>query len=122
MTGPPGVGKTMLARRMVSILPPLDRRGVLACVPRLQHGRPVASDPVRFGLRPFRAPHHSATRAGLLGGAGAYRAKCRWPTTACCSSTSSMSFPGLLESLRQPLEDGGVVLARLPRPCVFPPA
>ena len=72
MMGPPGSGKTMLASRLPSILPPLDeaQRLETACI------HSIVDDDVESllaGVRPFRAPHHSATMAGLLGGGNPVR-------------------------------------------------
>src|SRR5690606_3074630 len=79
------------------------------------------ADPVRFGVRPFRAPHHGATRAGLLGGARGVPGEVSLAHHGVLFLDELNEFPrGILESLRQPLEDGEVVLARLPRPVRFP--
>lgn len=67
MTGPPGAGKTMLAKRLPTILPPLDEAEALEAM--LVHSvcsLPV--DEIAMGRRPFRAPHHAITLAGLVGG------------------------------------------------------
>ena len=110
LAGPPGIGKTMLARRLPGILPPLDPErcargdadplGRRACFPAA-----VA----RLRTPPFRAPHHTRVRGGHRGRRTGVRgpARRRSRTTACCSSTSCPSSRGRsLEALRQPLEDG----------------
>lgn len=67
MVGPPGAGKTMLARRMPTILPPLTpEERVEAMLLHSVAGQPTSE--IDRGLRPFRAPHHSVSQAGLIGG------------------------------------------------------
>lgn len=115
MVGPPGSGKTMLAERLPSILPPLTADESLAttkiysAMGLLDHGSPLMID------RPFRAPHHSASYAGLFGGGSGV------PTIG----EISLSHNGVLfldelpefrkdviEVLRQPLESGHVNITR----------
>ena len=92
LMGPPGTGKTMLARRLPGILPPLERAEALevtrihSVAGLLPAGRPLVSVP------PFRAPHHATSSPAVVGGGPSPRpAKCRSPTGACCCSTSSRS-------------------------------
>jgi magnesium chelatase family protein len=92
MVGPPGAGKSMLAQRLPSILPPLAPRELLevsmvhSVAGHLSGGK-LSSQP------PFRAPHHSASMAAMVGGAsGRGRARCRSPTWASSSSTSCPNF------------------------------
>ena len=93
--GRPGTGKTMLARRLPSILPPLTRAEALE-VTRIHS---VAGAALRRAAscreRPFRAPHHTISAAGPGRRRRARRRRARRasPTTACCSSTSSRSSP-----------------------------
>lgn len=121
LKGPPGCGKTMLARRLPSILPPLSLKESVE-VTRLQS---IAGDvPVR-GLashRPYRSPHHTISASGLVGGG-------RVPTPGEVTlATHGVLFldelaefsPRTIEALRQPLEDGRVVVTRGQQTQVYP--
>ena len=95
MIGSPGAGKSMLAKRLPSILPDMSREEALA----VSGIWSVAglTDPKRPLLtrRPFRAPHHTASAAALAGGGPLLRpGRSPWPTTACCSWTSCRSSTG----------------------------
>jgi magnesium chelatase family protein len=120
--GPPGSGKTMLARRLPGLLPPLDFAEALE-VTRVHGaaGRLAAEAPM-LRVRPFRAPHHSASRAGLLGGGSPPR-----PGETALAHRGVLFLDelpefdrGTLESLRQVLEERRVVVARAGGTCVFP--
>jgi len=113
MVGPPGAGKSMLAQRLPSILPPLEPRELLD----VSMIRSVAGELEGGALsdrRPFRAPHHSASMAALVGGGLRVR-----PGEASLAHNGVLFLDELpefsaqvLDSLRQPLESGEAVIAR----------
>ena len=120
LSGAPGTGKTMLAQRLPSILPPLEDREAVE-VTRIHSllGGEV-SELVR--RPPFRAPHHTVTAAGLLGGSrrGAPgEVVLAHNGVLFLDELSEFSRPAL-ESLRQPLEDGTVAIARAHHSGVYP--
>lgn len=113
MVGPPGSGKTMLARRLGPLLPPLDATERLeAALVHSVAGLDEAG--VLAGIRPFRAPHHSASIAGLVGGGVPPR-----PGEVSLAHRGVLFLdempefgPSALQALRQPMEDGRVTLVR----------
>jgi magnesium chelatase family protein len=122
MVGPPGAGKSLAARRLPSILPPLASAEALE-VARISS----ACGPLRgaMGGRPFRAPHHTISAAGLIGGGTPPR-----PGEATLATRGVLFLDELcefhrdaLEALRAPLESGEVSIARaggaLTLPCRF---
>ena len=121
MMGPPGSGKTMLASRLPSILPPLTEREKLeTAVIHSVVKEPV--DAILGGVRPFRKPHHSATLAGLVGGGNPVR-----PGEVTLAHNGVLFLdelsefsPGVLQGIRQPMETGEVVLTRAEGAYRFP--
>ena len=113
MIGPPGSGKSMLAQRLPTILPPLSPSEIL----EVSQIRSLAGELVQGSLsheRPFRAPHHSASMAALVGGGSRPR-----PGEVALAHLGVLFLdelpeftPQVLDSLRQPLEAGEVVIAR----------
>lgn len=113
MSGPPGSGKSMLASRLPSILPPLEPRELLEVSMIASIAGQVAGGKLS-DRRPFRAPHHSASMAAMVGGG----AKAR-PGEVSLAHHGVLFLdefpefsPAVLDSLRQPLETGECVIAR----------
>jgi len=122
LTGPPGCGKTMLARRLPTILPALDSDEAVEVtrIASVAGGRP----PDRLAVaRPFRAPHHTASTPALVGG-GSGRPR---PGEVTLAHRGVLFLdelgefpPATLDALRQPLEEGVVRIARQGASLVFP--
>jgi magnesium chelatase family protein len=121
MVGPPGAGKSMLAARLPSILPPLDARELLD-VSMIASIAGELADGALSDRRPFRAPHHSASMAALVGGGLRVR-----PGEASLAHNGVLFLdelpefaPAVLDSLRQPLETGEAVIARANARVTYP--
>jgi magnesium chelatase family protein len=113
MIGPPGAGKSMLAARLPSILPPLNPRELLD-ISMIQSIAGELAGGALSDRRPFRAPHHSASMAALVGGGLRVR-----PGEVSLAHNGVLFLdelpefaPNVLDSLRQPLESGETVIAR----------
>jgi len=119
--GPPGTGKTLLASRLPGILPPMTEREALESAAVTSVSR-AGFDLAHWGIRPFRAPHHSATCAALAGGGS--RPK---PGEISLAHNGVLFLDELpefgrhtLEILREPLESGRIVIARAAMQSTFP--
>lgn len=114
MKGPPGAGKTMLSRAFVTILPPLERAELLEVIQVYSAaGQTVLGATIR-NSRPFRSPHHTSSRVGLIGGGSVPRpGEISLAHRGVLFLDEFPEFPrSVLESLRQPLEDGVVTVSR----------
>jgi magnesium chelatase family protein len=118
MIGPPGAGKTLLAQRLPGLLPPLSEPEILE-VASLESA--AGRRPSLGGRRPFRSPQHTASMAALIGGGSLRPGELSLSHLGVLFLDELPEFPrNALEALREPLETGVVVVARLKRTCEFP--
>jgi len=122
LVGPPGTGKTLLARALPGLMPPLDPEE--AVIASAVHSVAGLVDPARplLAARPFRAPHHTASHLALVGGGSPPR-----PGEVSLAHTGALFLDELpefsrhvLDTLREPLEEGAITLSRAAAAATYP--
>lgn len=120
MVGPPGTGKSMLAQRLAGLLPVLEDEAALESAAVLSLSGQF--DLSRWGQRPFRSPHHSASSVALVGGGSPPRpGEISLAQHGVLFLDELPEFPrAALEALREPLETGRILISRAARQAEFP--
>ncbi|MES9943543.1 MAG: YifB family Mg chelatase-like AAA ATPase [Candidatus Thiodiazotropha sp.] len=120
--GPPGTGKSMLASRLPGILPPMSEEEALECAAIHSVANNRAFQPAQWRQRPYRAPHHTASAAALVGGGS--NPKPGEISLAHCGVLFLDELPEFdrhtLEVLREPLENGRITISRANRQVDYP--
>jgi len=121
MVGPPGTGKTRLARILGRLQPPMNRDHAME-VTRIHSAAGMLGETSLMVRRPFRAPHHTITRAGLVGGgAGPSPGEVTLAHGGLLFLDELLQFsPAVLDVLREPMEEGSITLVRNPGRHTFP--
>jgi len=121
LQGPPGTGKSMLAQRLPGLLPAMSEAEATASA-TIQSLGSAGFDPLQWGQRPFRSPHHTASAAALIGGGNEPR-----PGEVSLAHHGVLFLDELpefsrhvLETLREPMETGEVRISRAARQAIFP--